>query len=440
MPEVESMRARVTALFRYPPEVLLLADVALVLPTFEAPKNILFGAWVAVWLLSRLKDGDWGGRWNRWDTLIVAWIVSVLLSAVFAGTTHGEWNGCRDVARYTTVLWLLTRSNYDEAAWKLIYGALMVSVVVGTIWALVALAWPHDYLGVQLNAVGHVNDSMTYVAICFGVLLAALATYWRSLSRLTRAGGMAGIVILLVAVAIAGSRAAAVSLMVLALCLGALWLRRSRVLLLCALFGVVAFAALIVELDTEIWRKQEWASESSHPVLGARYPIWNQALLEWRMYPILGVGNTNFSQVREDEAEHWLVSRGEPYSDELYAESSHAHSLYLNILAERGLVGLAALFALLAAFGASLLRAIPRVRDPALHWLLWCGATSGLLVTAGIGLVNTTFHGHTALLSTILIGAWVGYRRRTRPVARTEISPGRIVSSEDLKITRSITP
>lgn len=439
MPEVQSMRARVAALFRYPPEVLLLAGVALVLPTFEAPKNILFGAWLAVWLLSRLKDGDWGGRWSWWDTLIVAWIASVVLSAAFAGTSHSEWRGCRDVARYTTVLWLLTRSNYDEDAWKLIYGALMISVVVGTIWALVALAWPHDYLGIQLNSVGHVNDSMTYVAICFGVLLAALATYWQSLSRLTRAAGMAGLAILLVTVAIAGSRAAAVSLMVQALCFGALWLRRSRVLFRYALLGVVVFAVLIVGLDTEIWRKQGWASESSHPVLGARYPIWNQALLEWRMYPVLGVGNTNFSQLSEDEAEHWLASRGEPYSDGMYAASSHAHSLYLNTLAERGLVGLASLFALLVAFGLSLVRGIPQVRDPAIHWLLWYGAASAFLVTTGIGLVNTTLHSETALLATVLIGAWLGYRRRTRPATATEISSGRLVSSEDLKIGRRVT-
>ena len=426
------MLTRVTARFRYSPEVFLLVGLVIALPMFRAPKNLLWGAWVAVWLLSRLKDGDWGGRWNRWDTLILAWIASVFLSAAFAGTTHSEWNACRDVARYTSVLWLLTRSNYGESAWKLVYGALMASVIVAAIWALVALAWPHNYLGIELNSVGHVNDSMIYIVICFGALLAALATYWKSLSMVFRAGGIAGIAILLVAVAFAGSRAAAVAVMVQAVGLGVLWLRRSPFLFRCSVLGVVVFALLIVGLDTEIWRKQEFVSESSHPVLGPRYPIWNQALVEWRMHPVFGIGNSNFSQLHDDEVEHWLESRGEPYSDQMYAGSSHAHSLYLNTLAERGLVGFASLLALLGAFAISLLRGVPRPRDPALHWLLWCGAASALLTTAGIGLVNTTLHSETGLLTMLLIGAWVGYRRRGPAVAGTAIMKGRLAAREDL--------
>jgi O-antigen ligase len=307
-------------------------------------------------------------------------------------------------------------------------------VVIAATWALVALAWPHDYLGIQLNSVGHVNHSVIYVVICFGALLAALATYWQSLSTVFRAGGIAGLVILLVAVAFAGSRAAAVAVMVQALGLGVVWLRRSQFLLRCAVLSVVVFALLIVGLDTEIWRKQEFVSESSHPVLGARYPIWNQALVEWRMHPVFGIGNGNFSQLHEDEVQHWLVSHGEPYSDAMYARSSHAHSVYLNTLAERGLVGVTSLLALLGAFAISLLRGIPRPRDPALHWLLWCGAASALLTTAGIGLVNTTLHNEPGLLTMLLIGAWLGYRRRERAVAGTVIRKGRLVAREDLEV------
>jgi O-antigen ligase len=428
------MRDSTTPLHQ-PLDVWLLASAALVLPTLEAPKNILLGVWLIVWILKRLKDGDWGGPWNGWDTLIVAWMASVLLAAAFSATTHAEWRGCRDAARYMVVLWLLTRSEYDENAWKLIYGALIVSVIVAVVWGLAALAWPHTYLGVELNSVGHVNDSMTYVAICFGVVLATLAIYWQALPALARAGLAAGSLAMLVAVAIAGSRAAAVSVMVLALCFGMLWLGRSRNLFRGALVGVVVFAVLIVGLDTDMWRKQEMLAETAHPVLGPRYPIWNQALLEWRMHPLLGMGNGNFSQLSDEEAQRWLESRGEPYSDETYAASPHAHSLYLNTLAERGLIGLACLLALLGAFATSLLRNVPRPRDGALHWLLWCGAASGFLVTVGIGLVNTTLHSETGILATLLIGGWIGYRRRAEHVAR-QVSPQGAASADDIKVAR----
>ena len=422
----KSMPVRVPARFRYPPDVFFLIGLAIALPMFEAPKNLLWGAWVATWLLSRLKDGQWGGRWNRWDTLISAWIASVLLSAVFAGATHNEWNACRDVIRYTSVLWLLTRSNYGEAAWKAIYGALMVSVVIAAAWALAALAWPHEYLGIQLNSVGHVNHSVIYIVICFGALLGALANYWASLAIISRIGGVVGIVVLLIAVAIAGSRAAAVAVMVQALALGAIWLRRSPLFLRCAVLCVGVFAALIVGFDTEIWRKQGIVSETPHPVLGARYPIWNQALLEWRMHPVFGIGNSNFSQLQQEDVQRWLVSRGESYSEGRYAKSSHAHSLYLNTLAERGLVGFTLLLLLLGAFAISLLRGLPRGSDPPLHWLLWCGGASALLTIAGIGVVNTTLHNEPGLLAMLLIGGWLGYRRQESAVASTMIRKGRL--------------
>src|SRR6266567_846034 len=346
----KSMPVRVPVRFRYPPDVFFLIGLAIALPMFEAPKNLLWGAWVATWLLSRLRDGDWGGRWNRWDTLISAWIASVLLSAVFAGATHGEWNACRDVIRYTSVLWLLTRSNYGEAAWKAIYGALMVSVVIATAWALAALAWPHKYLGIQLNSVGHVNHSVIYIVICFGALLGGLAAYWQSVPLRWRVAGVVGLSVLLIAACFSGSRAAAIAVMLQALGLGVLWLRRGPRFLLVAIVSVVAFAAMIVGFDTEIWRKQEFASGSPHPVLGARYQIWNQALVEWRMHPIFGIGNSNFAQAPESDVKNWLNSRGENYPDNTYAVSTHAHSLYLNTLAERGIVGVASIVALLAAF------------------------------------------------------------------------------------------
>lgn len=422
------------ARYRYPLEVVLLVGMVFCLPMFQAPKNILWFAWVIVWLLSRIKDGDWGGPWNGWDTLILGWIASVLLAAIFAGAPHGEWKGCRDVARYTSVLWLLTRSNYPEWVWKTVYRTLLVSVTIATTWALVALAWPHSYLGIELNAVGHVNDSLIYIVICFGALIAALANYWPSLSRGWRAAGIAAMVILLIAVGYAGSRAAAVTVMIEALALGILWLRRSKFLFRWAVVSIVAFSCLIVGLDTEMWRKQELISKTANPVLGPRYPIWNLALVGWRMHPVFGVGNTNFAQIHEDDVARWLAARGEPHRDDMYAESSHAHSLYLNTLAERGLVGFLALMALLGAFATSLARGVPRARDPALHWLLWCGAAAALLSTAGIGVVNTTLHSETGLLNMLLVGAWIGYRRRSLAAADAVVEADSPVAAKNLEV------
>ena len=49
---------------------------------------------------------------------------------------------------------------------------------------------------------------------------------------------------------------------------------------------------------------------------------------------------------------------------------------------------------------------------PPLHWLLWCGAASALATAVIVGLTNTTLHHEHGLLSTMLLGMWLGYRVR----------------------------
>jgi len=88
--------------------------------------------------------------------------------------------------------------------------------------------------------------------------------------------------------------------------------------------------------------------------------------------------------------------------------------VYLNALAEHGVIGLALLGALLIAWAWSLLRAIPRGTDPPLRWLNWSGAASALVASASIGLFNTTLHDEHGLLAFMLLGIWLGYSQRAR--------------------------
>jgi O-antigen ligase len=106
----------------------------------------------------------------------------------------------------------------------------------------------------------------------------------------------------------------------------------------------------------------------------------------------------------------WVTARGETYNVAFLA-GSHAHNLYLNTLAERGLAGFALLTALLAAWTWSLLRALPHPRDPPVVWLVWSGAASALAAIAGIGLFNTTLHDEHGVLAMLLLGAWLGRLR-----------------------------
>src|SRR6185436_16087066 len=95
-------------------ETLALCAFAFVLPQFEAPKNVLWLVYGALWIVNRWRAGDFGGPWKGWDTLIAVWIASGYMSAKYAGLHNAEWASAADVLRYGSVLWLLSRSRYSE--------------------------------------------------------------------------------------------------------------------------------------------------------------------------------------------------------------------------------------------------------------------------------------------------------------------------------------
>ena len=166
---------------RYPVEVLLLAGVAISMPMFEGAKNVCLVLYVVTWYANRLRPGvSWeslGGRWDGWDTLFTAVLLTAPLGAAFAGIHHREWTACLDTLRMTAVAWFLKRSGYGTVEWLRLHVTLQAAVVAASLWALVELAFPHTYEGIQLNSVGHVNQSVIYVVVCFGALVGGIAAY-----------------------------------------------------------------------------------------------------------------------------------------------------------------------------------------------------------------------------------------------------------------------
>ncbi|HEY3180721.1 MAG TPA: O-antigen ligase family protein [Casimicrobiaceae bacterium] len=399
-------------------EFALLIALAITLPMFEGVKNILWGLYAAAWYVNRLRNGwSWkalGGRWDRWDTILAIWLTGTVLGAAFAGMQADEWRGCRDMFRMASILWFIKRSGYSDTQWLRLQIALQIGVTLATVWALAALAWPHTYEGIQLNSVGHVNQSVIYIVICFGALLGAVSAYWRTMRLWLRTLSLSEVAILLGALFAAASRSAAATAMIGALAFGLLWLRHSPRFFIWIVIVTAAFATVVARFDTDMRRKQEYAKASSSPLLNERSPIWQQAVSAWRAYPIFGVGGDNFAHIDAARIQRWESARGENYDVTAFVGTSHAHSLYLNTLAGRGLVGVALLALLLVAWATSLLGALPRARDPPLYWLNWSGAASAWVASVCIGLFNTTLHDEHGLLAFMLLGIWLSYLQQRR--------------------------
>jgi O-antigen ligase len=227
-----------------------------------------------------------------------------------------------------------------------------------------------------------------------------------------RAAAIAEVALLLVAVFVAASRSAAATAMIGALAFGLLWLRHSPRLILCVVVVIAAFGVAVARFDTDMKRKQEYAKASASPVLNERSPIWQQAYIAWRACPIFGIGGDNFGRLSVEQIEQWERARGATYDPATFIGTSHAHSLYLNTLATRGLLGIALLAVLLVAWATSLLHNLPQTRDPPLYWLNWSGAASAFVASVCIGLFNTTLHDEHGLLAFIFLGMWLAYQPR----------------------------
>lgn len=388
-------------------EAALLASLALFLPLLEAPKNIAWLAWVLTWCANRIRVGDFGGRWDAWDSLIALWIASPYVVAAFSGLHANEWRGANDVLRYGLVLWLIKRSGYGERETALFVVTLFVS-------ALAAL--PEAYMGLarrgwlEMHSVGQVNHTAIYLDIMLGAGFAAVLAYWRRLPPWAKVAGVTMVAVFGVSVIASKSRAALGVAVVLLFLLAAAW--RSRSLRPLAAVG----AAVAIALAATLAARLEVVEKHLHNVqtgnlLAYRERFWNTGIAAWQQFPLFGVGMENYSEVTVDLVRKWREREGKPFDADRYWRGSHGHSLYINTLTERGAFGLLALAAVLLAWIGSLARSRPRAQDADLKWMLWGGALSAWFVTVGIGVVNTSLHHEHAILAVSLLGLWLAHRK-----------------------------
>ena len=394
-------------------EFWILAGLLFVLPLFEAPKNILWVLYVLVWLGNRARWRDFGGRWDTWDTLIAVWIASAAVTAAFAGLHHKEWNGAVDLLRYGSVVWLLKRSRFDERELAILFGAL----AIGAVGALAHAYWRLEVTGqrrfLELNSVGFVNHSAIYLAILLGAAVSAVAAYWYRLRASMRAAAAMLLALFTVSLFVTLSRTAIGVALALVVLLGIAWWRRARRVTLATILitAVVVVVALIARVEV-VKKHDDRIAEGN--VLAFRAQVWNTARAAWQRFPLFGIGIDNYSVIESEAVRQWRAEAGKPYDEESFkVNTGHAHSLYYNTLAERGVVGFAVLVAVLLAWAWRLMRRYPGRSGDDRAWALWGGALSGWFVSVFAGIGNTTLHHEHALLAVTLLGLWLGDGRRS---------------------------
>jgi O-antigen ligase len=87
----------------------------------------------------------------------------------------------------------------------------------------------------------------------------------------------------------------------------------------------------------------------------------------------------------------------------------HSHSLYLSIIAERGIFGASVFFIFILMWLKALLDSLHLARSSELAFCLWSGSLSAFLATFIIGFVNTTFHHEHGILACFFLGLHLAY-------------------------------
>jgi len=389
-------------------ELAFLVVIAVALPLFEAPKNIFWFLYMFAWIGHRAQAGSHGGPWRAWDTLIAVLLASAGLGALLAGMHGGEWIGARDVVRYGLILWAISRTDYDAREWRGLFIALLAGTVAASLDGALRINDRKDpELGLQ--SVGHPNHSAIYLTIMFGGAMSWLLAYWKAIPVRERAAWATGSALVAVAIVATGSRVAVVVAAVYGLILGLWFARRSWKPLFAITAALGVAVGLIVVVQPWVLQKQ-LRNMGDDNVLAFRGLIWERALTAWREYPAFGVGMDNFSRIDSARYRAWTEAQGKPYSKERDYPAPHAHSVYLNALAERGVFGFAILLAFLSSWFYAQVRTHPAPRDD-LAWALWGSSLGAWFTVVAIGLVNTTLHTEPALIAMIFLGGWLSLKR-----------------------------
>jgi O-antigen ligase len=392
--------------WRYPVEFALLIGVAFFLPLREAPKNLLWLLYVVTWLVARLRSREFGGRADAVELLLAGLFVTGALSAAFGGIQRGdgnEWWATGDILRYGLLLVCVLRAGYTTAQKLLLLAVLVASGALAELEAIWNWKIAASRKALELVSVGHVNHSAIYLAICLGLAAGLLAGLWRSLVPRERALLGAATLFFLTGLFLGGSRAAGavgILIMLAAALAGARSAQLGR--RAWAAVGIVIVVAALVGGTSALQRQIEWGAQNYS--LAQRDLIWNRGLVAWREAPAFGVGMENYGHFTETDLQRWLARQGRAYVKEEYVGAPHAHSLYINTLVERGVVGLAALLAFLGMIARRLLRRRPRLNDGGAAVTLWFGGVSAWLVTVVIGFANTTLHHEHAMLAMLAFG------------------------------------
>jgi O-antigen ligase len=316
---------------------------------------VLAGAWLAMvatrpesrrsltvnepWLVATvLAFVAWSGLsavWAESDSAVAQSTVrfaldAMLLPIVFSAIRerkHVVWLlGVFVVGALLSVLWGLTQAKVANSSSALQVGRLTGATVEANVLATLLIVCMVFASALALRARGPAARALSVCAA-----LAAAAAFFGTFSR-------GGIIAFLVAILT-----------------GCVYGGRWRRVFVALAIGVALVGAVVLHDTTSTAAQRLTSTDTS-----GRSDIWTVGLRMVRAHPIVGIGSGNYTIA---EPHYLLTSAGTVKNVNLILTSPHvAHNIYLNVLAEMGIIGLALFLSVIALSIRSAVRAVTLFR------------------------------------------------------------------------------
>ncbi|MBF9028581.1 hypothetical protein FZCC0188_11705 [Rhodobacterales bacterium FZCC0188] len=331
-------------------EVILIAFVLLVLPLFEAPKNVFSVLFLIVWGGYAIR-GHSLGRSSPFDLLILCLSIILWLPPLFAnsGDTIVSTNSAHRWTLLALFVLAVSRLDYTRLQVTVMLAALMVGGMAAVaesfwVWSMNGKPYP------EFRSVGHVNHSSMYSLIPLAAGIGALYLRERWMQVLSVATILSTLAFLPPSKSLTGG----VSITVILIVGLSVWAVRRwalRGLVLAVLAASIVVMGVLASPPASGFRDELVSRVNSHDPSSGRVMILNSALAVWDRHPLFGTGWYTFgSATSEEEVRAALAEDGREYNPNEYAHHSHGHNLWTTTLIERGVLGVVLFSVLLALY------------------------------------------------------------------------------------------
>lgn len=289
---------------------------------------------------SRDRDASFGSAHPGAVTLLVLLLGWSLLGLVWAASSSALISAVFRYALNFTLLFVIYAATRTKRDFLLLIGMFVLGCAIAAAYAVVhpSPAGAGDDLTRTGGTLGDPNELAAVLVV--GLLASAALSVVRSVSGLVRIGAIFSGVLCLAGIALSVSRGGFLALGV-ALLVGVFiagrWRTHMALLTLAVVVGTVAYFTA--------YAPPQALQRITHANGGSgRESIWT---VGWRMvqaHPVRGVGAGNFPIV----SVHYLFAPGTLTESRFIVDQPQVtHNMYLNVLAEEGIVGLALFAAIL---------------------------------------------------------------------------------------------